>query len=345
MFLDYDLVLLGGHRDALPLVRQVLAWGGRVGAILPPQGCLLTEDPRAAVAGLQRWQGRPWPEIRQRTEWAAGWDDRLAFWQGLGVDAVIGTAQFLGPRRLMAADRLWRSRFYAWVPEKPAGEAPTWTLSDLWAQTTLPQTLAIVGTEAVACGLARALPGLGVQVHLVGRRTYLLRDTEGDRFLQAYLRSLGVTLHLGQPVTAVAPGRVWVGDRPWAVERVLVPSQPPWLTGTERAPLWSVAELSWRQVVFWGGRSRGRRTVVPGTPPFVFWQRRGRVAGPLRTHNLSELAYGRIVSDRRGLWQIEALGEAAPAWVAWLGEGTPPPVPGDRLPWENWLALRRAWAI
>ncbi len=345
MSLDYDLVLLGGSREAVPLARQVLAWGGRVGAILPPGGCLLTEDPQAAVAGLQRWSGRPWPEVRQRTEWAAGWDDRLAFWQALGVDAVVSTAQFLGPRRLVAADRPWRSRFYGWVPEVPTGELSAWTLPDFWAQETLPKTLAIVGTNAVACGLARALPGLGVQVHMVGRRPYLLRDTDGDRFLQAYLTSLGVTLHLGQPVTALEPERIWVGDRPLAIERVLVPSSPPWLTGTERGNLQPLAELTWRQIVLWGGRSRGQTTVVPGIPPFVFWQRRGRVYGPLRPHDLPDLTYGRIVSDRRGLWQIEALGEAAPTWVAWLGEGTPPPVPGDRLPWENWLALRRAWAL
>ncbi|NJK60190.1 MAG: hypothetical protein HC918_08090 [Oscillatoriales cyanobacterium SM2_1_8] len=131
-----------------------------------------------------------------------------------------------------------------------------------------------------------------------------------------------------------------------ALERLLVPTVPPWLTGVESQNLLDARDRAlWQKIVFLGGRSRGRLTVVPGVPPFALWQRHGRPQGPLRSQDLAGLTYGNIITDRCGLWQAEAMGEAADGWVAWLGEGAAPAPPGDRLLWENWLALRRDWGI
>jgi NAD(P) transhydrogenase len=133
------------------------------------------------------------------------------------VELVRGAARFVSPHAIQAGDRtLEADRILIATGSSPARPAnvPFDDVMVCDSDTILridriPKSLAVVGAGVIGCEYASIFAALGVQVHLIDGRMTLLPhiDREVVRILLGELQNrLGVTLHLGVEVDAIAPG-------------------------------------------------------------------------------------------------------------------------------------------
>ncbi len=110
------------------------------------------------------------------------------------------------------------------------------TAAQLFA-TSLPSSIAVLGSDAHACAIAQSLNFMGVQTSLVTSDRHVLPDVDVAiaRTLQAQLEAEGVNIYTQSQLTAVSKteqnlSRLWIGDyggeRFIECDRVVVPIAP-----------------------------------------------------------------------------------------------------------------------
>jgi pyruvate/2-oxoglutarate dehydrogenase complex dihydrolipoamide dehydrogenase (E3) component len=110
--------------------------------------------------------------------------DSAERFEGLGVEVIHAEARFVGPRELIAGNRLIRARRIVIatgsqpaVPPIPGIEdVPYLTNETIFERDTLPKHLLIVGAGAVGIELAQAYRRLGSRVSVIEAQTPLPRD-------------------------------------------------------------------------------------------------------------------------------------------------------------------------
>ncbi|MFP5350576.1 MAG: FAD-dependent oxidoreductase [Gammaproteobacteria bacterium] len=134
----------------------------------------------------------------------------------LGVECIAGEARIVSPyevevngRRLSARGIVVATGSEPAIPAIPGLSDTGYHTSDtVWDLTTLPRRLLVLGGGAVGCELAQCFARFGAEVTLVNRGSQLLgrEDAEFGALIAERLRADGVTLRLGQTVTAFRSG-------------------------------------------------------------------------------------------------------------------------------------------
>lgn len=133
--------------------------------------------------------------------------------RGLGVDVVEGTANFVDASTLTVNGQLVRARHIVIATgSRPAvpdisglRDVPYLTNENVFEQTSLPDSLIVLGGGAVGVELAQAFALLGSRVTLLEADARILRteDTEIAELLRARLEEDGVAVHTGVKVQGV----------------------------------------------------------------------------------------------------------------------------------------------
>lgn len=153
-----------------------------------------------------------------------------------GVHVFLGDARLLdertvqvGSRRLSARRIVLTTGARAVLPPIPGLlECEPLTNETLFDLTERPRSLAILGGGPLGCEMAQAFSAFGIDVRLFETADRLLptETPQAGEIIAGALEALGVTLHLGSPVSAVrrlATGvAVMAGQSEAQVERVLV---------------------------------------------------------------------------------------------------------------------------
>ncbi|HZH25834.1 MAG TPA: FAD-dependent oxidoreductase [Azospirillaceae bacterium] len=142
--------------------------------------------------------------------------DSQARFEGLGVRVLRSAARFTGPDRVETADghAVAARRFVIatgsrpFVPPIPGLDSvPYLTNETVFARTTAPDHLIVIGGGPIGCEMAQAHRRLGSRVTLLERGTILPKDDpEPVALLRDRLRAEGVDLREGTDVVRVAAG-------------------------------------------------------------------------------------------------------------------------------------------
>ncbi|WP_029009132.1 dihydrolipoyl dehydrogenase family protein [Azospirillum halopraeferens] len=239
-----DLCVIGAGAGGLSVAAAaarlgadtVLVERGAMGGDCLNTGCVPSKALLAAAAAARavRTAGRfgigaPEPAIDAAAVYAyvqaaiaaiAPHDSRERF-EGLGVRVIAAHARFTGPDTVMAEGAAIRARRFVLatgsrplVPPVPGLDTVAYLTNEtLFAGSTLPGHLLVLGGGPVGVEMAQAHRRLGARVTLVERATLLPRD---DPELVAVVRSTleaeGVTLIEGTGVARVAPAGDGDGD-------------------------------------------------------------------------------------------------------------------------------------
>lgn len=139
--------------------------------------------------------------------------DSQARFEALGVQVIRAFARFTGPRELAAGGHSIRARRFViatgshpMIPPIPGLEAlPYLTNETIFAQTTRPAHLLILGAGPIAMEMAQAHRRLGSAVTVIARSAAMGReDPEAAAVVIAALRAEGVTILEGQQVVRFA---------------------------------------------------------------------------------------------------------------------------------------------
>ncbi|MBW4658081.1 MAG: NAD(P)/FAD-dependent oxidoreductase [Drouetiella hepatica Uher 2000/2452] len=158
-------------------------------------------------------------------------EGNLALLAASGVDVIVGQGEFLRRPRwgFSVKGRLLRSRSFLLAPEAPCSipdlagleTVPYLTLETLWQQPwqTLPDRLAIVGSDPRGIELAQAFNRLGTRVALISPHPLLpSEDREAANLIQAQLEAEGVDIftqaivrqiHLSDRSSEIQVGLEW----------------------------------------------------------------------------------------------------------------------------------------
>lgn len=135
-----------------------------------------------------------------------------------GVTVLGGRGRITGPHEVQVGPTTYTAErivvatgSWPWVPQMSGAEFGV-TSNELFHLKTLPRSICVVGGGYIGVEFAGIFNGMGVEVTLVQRSAELLTRFDHDvrRHLAQELRSKGVTLILGEQVTALrdkAPGR------------------------------------------------------------------------------------------------------------------------------------------
>lgn len=158
--------------------------------------------------------------------------DSVARYSELGVDVFLGDARFVSRDAVeVGGVRLEGRRFAictgasAAVPPIPGlVEAQPLTNETVFDLREKPESIGILGAGAIGCELAQVFARLGVEVHLfeMASRVLPLESESASAVVAQALSGAGVTLHLGQAVSAVEDGAILCGDARTPVARILV---------------------------------------------------------------------------------------------------------------------------
>ncbi len=229
----YDMVVVGGGAAGLVTAAGAAGIGARVALVERERlggeclwnGCVPSKALLACARAAQdaRDAGRYGVDAGDVTvdfarvaAWVHGAQARIApndspeRFRGLGVDVIQGTARFTGTRALDVDGRhLTAKRIVIATGSRPsvppiAGieDVPYLTNETIFARTTQPRTLLVVGGGPIGVEMAQAFARLGSEVHLVASSERLLprEDAELTALLADRLRAEGVRLHLGATV-------------------------------------------------------------------------------------------------------------------------------------------------
>ena len=237
---DYDLLVLGSGPSGQKAAIQAAKLGRRVGLIernpvlggvSANTGTIPSKTLRAAILDLTGLAGRAVYGDAYRVKSTITMDDLVWRTQHVveheravvrdqlrrnGVEVIEGTASFLDPHTLEVAGPLPSPRSADRIviavgtrPARPQGidfDDRTVIDSDGLANTErIPATLTVVGGGVIGLEYASMAAALGVTVTVIDKRTRLLdfADEELVDALHYHLRGLGVTLRLGEEVSAV----------------------------------------------------------------------------------------------------------------------------------------------
>ncbi|MEX0659708.1 MAG: FAD-dependent oxidoreductase [Egibacteraceae bacterium] len=133
----------------------------------------------------------------------------------LGVEVIADSARFLAPRRLAlaASGRVLTARAVLVAtgsapllpPIEGLADADPLTTDTIWATTTLPPRLVVLGGGPVGCELGQAFARLGSQVTIVEQAERLLpsEDPAVGQLLADRFAEEGVAVHTSSPAVAV----------------------------------------------------------------------------------------------------------------------------------------------
>lgn len=127
-----------------------------------------------------------------------------------GIDVVLESARFTGPRTIEAGDRTLSARRVVIctgarpiVPPIPGlADTPYWTHETIFDNERLPRHLIVLGAGPIGTELAQAYRRLGADVSMVAAEFLPEADSDSRDFVRGLLEGEGVRISLG-PVTAV----------------------------------------------------------------------------------------------------------------------------------------------
>jgi NAD(P) transhydrogenase len=237
---DYDLLVIGSGPGGQKAAIQAAKLGRKVavverepvlGGVSANSGTLPSKTARAAILDLTGLAQRSVYGDAYRVVGTVTIDD--LFWRTQhvveheravvrdqlrrnSVEVIEGIASFLGPHTLEVAGphllALTADRFVIAVgtrPVRPPGidfDGHTVIDSDgLAGLKRIPATMTVVGAGVIGLEYAAMAAALGVTVSLVDKRTELLDFVDGELAdaLRYHLRGLGLTLRLGEEVSAI----------------------------------------------------------------------------------------------------------------------------------------------
>jgi pyruvate/2-oxoglutarate dehydrogenase complex dihydrolipoamide dehydrogenase (E3) component len=124
--------------------------------------------------------------------------------RGLGVEVIFGSGEFLDYHSFRVNGKILKARNYVIatgsrpaIPPIPGlSEAGYITNEQVFSLTSLPKTIAIIGTGPIGCELGQALHRLGAQVTLIGRASQILpkEEPEAAAVIEEQLLSEGVKI-------------------------------------------------------------------------------------------------------------------------------------------------------
>ncbi len=139
-----------------------------------------------------------------------------------GVEVLIGTAEFTGPREVTVGGDLIRFRQALLAtgasPALPAipglGESHHLTSDTVWKLTSLPKRLTVLGGGSIGCELGQAFARLGSEVTIIEGADRILprEDPDAARLVKAALLVDGVSIRTGVPVVKVTSADADAGD-------------------------------------------------------------------------------------------------------------------------------------
>ncbi len=232
-----DLLVIGGGTAGLVGARTAAGLGARVllvernrtGGDCLWTGCVPSKSLLAAasaaagarnagrfgveVDGVRVDYARVMAHVRAAIDAIAPSDSRASL-EAAGVHVLAGTARLTGPdtaevegRQVRFRQALLASGGTPAVPPIPGLDPAAVLTSDtVWHLEELPARLAVLGGGPIGCELAQAFARLGAEVTLVEGADRLLGKESPDAaaLVTRSLRSDGVRVVLGQPVTKVA---------------------------------------------------------------------------------------------------------------------------------------------
>jgi pyruvate/2-oxoglutarate dehydrogenase complex dihydrolipoamide dehydrogenase (E3) component len=133
-----------------------------------------------------------------------------------GIEVLLAPARFIGPDTIEAGGRRVKAaRFLVCtgaVPSRPPipglEQTPHLTYLDVFALTSMPERLIVLGGGATGCELAQALARLGARVTLVEALDRLLPQAEPETgaVLREQFESEGIAVHTGAAVSRFSSG-------------------------------------------------------------------------------------------------------------------------------------------
>ncbi len=230
--IDTDLCIIGAGSGGLSIAagavqmgaRVVLIEGGEMGGDCLNYGCVPSKALLAAAKTAQT--------IRKGAAGVAGADPQIDFaavkaqvasviagiapvdsqerFEGLGVQVIRAYARFTAPNEVDAGGTAIRARRFViatgshpMIPPTPGLEdVPYLTNETIFAQTTRPEHLMILGAGPIALEMAQAHRRLGCRVTVIARSRAMGRDDpEATAVVVAALRAEGVEIREGHDAT------------------------------------------------------------------------------------------------------------------------------------------------
>lgn len=230
--LTTDLCIIGAGSGGLSLAagavqmgaRVVLIEGGKMGGDCLNYGCVpskallaaakTAEAMRKGAAGVAGVEPQidfaaVKAQVASVIEGIAPVDSQERF-EGLGVHVIRAFARFTSPREVEAGGKIIRARRFViatgshpMIPDTPGlSEVPYLTNETIFAQTTRPEHLMILGAGPIAVEMAQAHRRLGCRVTVIARSRVMGRDDpEAVAVVVAALRAEGVEIHEGHDAT------------------------------------------------------------------------------------------------------------------------------------------------
>jgi pyruvate/2-oxoglutarate dehydrogenase complex dihydrolipoamide dehydrogenase (E3) component len=230
--LTTDLCIIGAGSGGLSLAagavqmgaRVVLIEGGKMGGDCLNYGCVpskallaaakTAEAMRRGAAGVAGVEPQidfaaVKAQVASVIEGIAPVDSQERF-EGLGVHVIRAFARFTSPREVEAGGKIIRARRFViatgshpMIPDTPGlSEVPYLTNETIFAQTTRPEHLMILGAGPIAVEMAQAHRRLGCRVTVIARSRVMGRDDpEAVAVVVAALRAEGVEIREGHDAT------------------------------------------------------------------------------------------------------------------------------------------------
>lgn len=230
--LTTDLCIIGAGSGGLSLAagavqmgaRVVLIEGGKMGGDCLNYGCVpskallaaakTAEAMRRGAAGVAGVEPQidfaaVKAQVAEVIEGIAPVDSQERF-EGLGVHVIRAFARFTSPREVEAGGKIIRARRFViatgshpMIPDTLGlSEVPYLTNETIFAQTTRPEHLMILGAGPIAVEMAQAHRRLGCRVTVIARSRVMGRDDpEAVAVVVAALRAEGVEFREGHDAT------------------------------------------------------------------------------------------------------------------------------------------------
>ncbi|GAA6151681.1 dihydrolipoyl dehydrogenase family protein [Pseudoteredinibacter isoporae] len=140
-------------------------------------------------------------------------NDSIERYTSLGVDCVTGDATLVSPEEVLVNDQKIRARHIIlamgarpFVPDIPGLENIQYLTSDnIWELETLPESMLVMGSGAIACEMTQAFSRLGTKVSMVQRSSSILNkeEPEAGEFMLKTFQDEGVDVKLNTRISEV----------------------------------------------------------------------------------------------------------------------------------------------